>query len=40
MQLYSDVASAFCEQANEPSSIRHLIDRAIGSPRASERSPA
>ena len=29
MQLYSDVASAFCEQANEPSSIRHLVDRAI-----------
>ncbi len=29
MQLYSDVASAFCEQANEPASIRHLIDRAM-----------
>ncbi len=29
LQLYSDVASAFCEQANEPSTIRHLIDRAL-----------
>ena len=29
LQLYSDVASAFCEQANDPSSIRHLIDRAL-----------
>src|SRR5665213_2425043 len=29
LQLYSDVASAFCEQANEPSTIRHLIDRAM-----------
>ncbi len=29
LQLYSDVASAFCEQVNEPSSVRHLIDRAI-----------
>ena len=29
LQLYSDVASAFCEQANDPSTIRHLIDRAL-----------
>ncbi len=29
LQLYSDVASSFCEQANEPSSIRHLVDRAM-----------
>lgn len=29
LQLYSDVASSFCEQVNEPSSVRHLIDRAI-----------
>jgi len=29
LQLYSDVASAFCEQVNTPSSIRHLIDRAM-----------
>jgi thiamine pyrophosphate-dependent acetolactate synthase large subunit-like protein len=29
LQLYSDVPSAFCEQANEPSTIRHLIDRAL-----------
>jgi pyruvate dehydrogenase (quinone) len=29
LQLYSDVASAFCEQVNEPSSVRHLIDRAM-----------
>ena len=29
LQLYSDVASAFCEQANVPSTIRHLIDRAM-----------
>ena len=29
LQLYSDVASAFCEQVNEPSSVRHLIDRAL-----------
>jgi len=29
LQLYSDVASAYCEQANEPGSIRHTIDRAL-----------
>ncbi|HEX4117151.1 MAG TPA: thiamine pyrophosphate-requiring protein [Solirubrobacteraceae bacterium] len=29
LQLYSDLASAFCEQVNEPSSVRHLIDRAM-----------
>jgi pyruvate dehydrogenase (quinone) len=29
LALYSDVASAFCEQANDPSTIRHLIDRAF-----------
>jgi pyruvate dehydrogenase (quinone) len=29
LALYSDVASSFCEQVNEPSSVRHLIDRAI-----------
>jgi pyruvate dehydrogenase (quinone) len=29
LQLYSDVASAFCQQVNEPSSVRHMIDRAI-----------
>ena len=29
LQLYSDVASAYCEQANEPGSIRHTIDRAF-----------
>ncbi len=29
LQLYSDVASAYCEQVNTPSSVRHLIDRAM-----------
>src|SRR6478735_1304877 len=29
LQLYSDVASAYCEQANEPGSIRHTVDRAL-----------
>jgi pyruvate dehydrogenase (quinone) len=29
LQLYSDVASAYCEQANEPGSIRHILDRAM-----------
>ncbi len=29
LQLYSDVASAYCEQANEPGSIRHTVDRAM-----------
>ncbi len=29
LQLYSDLASSFCEQVNTPSSVRHLIDRAM-----------
>jgi pyruvate dehydrogenase (quinone) len=29
LQLYSDVASAYCEQANEPGAIRHTLDRAL-----------
>jgi pyruvate dehydrogenase (quinone) len=29
LQLYSDVASAYCQQANEPSTLRHLVDRAL-----------
>ncbi|MGI8714551.1 MAG: thiamine pyrophosphate-requiring protein, partial [Solirubrobacteraceae bacterium] len=29
LQLYSDLASAFCEQVNTPSSVRHLVDRAM-----------
>ena len=29
LQLYSDVASAFVQQVNEPSSVRHLVDRAL-----------
>ncbi|MGH3721269.1 MAG: thiamine pyrophosphate-requiring protein [Pseudonocardiaceae bacterium] len=29
LQLYSDVASAYCEQVNEPGSIRHTLDRAL-----------
>jgi pyruvate dehydrogenase (quinone) len=29
VQLYSDVASAYCEQVNEPGSIRHVLDRAL-----------
>ncbi|MGZ4510038.1 MAG: thiamine pyrophosphate-requiring protein [Mycobacterium sp.] len=29
LQLFSDVASAYCEQVGEPSSIRHMIDRAL-----------
>jgi len=29
LQLYSDLAAAFCEQVNTPSSVRHLIDRAM-----------
>jgi pyruvate dehydrogenase (quinone) len=29
LQLYSDVASAYVQQVNEPSSMRHIIDRAI-----------
>ncbi|MGH7904513.1 MAG: thiamine pyrophosphate-requiring protein, partial [Candidatus Dormibacteraceae bacterium] len=29
LQLYSDVASAFCQQVNTPSAMRHCIDRAF-----------
>jgi len=29
LQLYSDVASAYCQQVNTPSAIRHNIDRAL-----------
>ena len=29
MQLYSDVASAFVQQVNDPSVIRHDLDRAM-----------
>jgi pyruvate dehydrogenase (quinone) len=29
LQLYSDVASAYVQQVNEPSSIRHNLDRAM-----------
>src|SRR5579875_981894 len=29
LQLYSDVASAYVQQVNEPSSIRHMLDRAM-----------
>src|SRR5699024_1963329 len=29
MQLYSDVASAYCEQVNDPSAMRHVLDRAM-----------
>lgn len=29
LQLFSDVASAYCEQADDPGSIRHMIDRAM-----------
>ncbi len=29
LQLYSDVASAYCEQVNEPGSMRHVVDRAF-----------
>ena len=29
LQLYSDVASAYCEQVNEPGSVRHALDRAL-----------
>src|SRR5579859_7517616 len=29
LQLYSDVASSFCQQVNEPSQARHLVDRAL-----------
>ena len=29
LQLYSDVASAYCQQVNEASTVRHNIDRAL-----------
>lgn len=29
LQLYSDVASSFCQQVNTPSAIRHNVDRAM-----------
>jgi pyruvate dehydrogenase (quinone) len=29
LSLYQDVASAFCQQVNTPSSVRHCIDRAL-----------
>ncbi|MGH9130731.1 MAG: thiamine pyrophosphate-requiring protein [Acidimicrobiales bacterium] len=29
MQLYSDVASSWCQQVNTPSSVRHIVDRAM-----------
>jgi pyruvate dehydrogenase (quinone) len=29
MQLYSDVASSWCQQVNTPSSVRHIVDRAF-----------
>jgi len=29
LQLYSDVASAYCQQVNEASAVRHNIDRAL-----------
>ena len=29
LQLYSDVASSWCQQVNTPSSIRHIVDRAM-----------
>jgi pyruvate dehydrogenase (quinone) len=29
LQLYSDVASAYCQQVNTPSAIRHNVDRAM-----------
>ena len=29
LQLYSDVASAYCEQINTPGSVRHILDRAL-----------
>ncbi len=29
LQLYSDVASAYVEQVNDPGSIRHILDRAM-----------
>jgi pyruvate dehydrogenase (quinone) len=29
LQLYSDVASSWCQQVNTPSSVRHIVDRAM-----------
>ena len=29
LQLYSDVASAYVQQVNDPSSVRHILDRAL-----------
>ena len=29
LQLYSDVASAYVQQVNEPSAVRHMVDRAM-----------
>jgi pyruvate dehydrogenase (quinone) len=29
LQLYSDVASAYVQQINDPSSVRHIVDRAL-----------
>src|SRR5665213_1214929 len=29
LQLYSDVASAYCQQVTDPSTIHHMIDRAM-----------
>ena len=29
LQLYSDVASSWCQQVNTPSAVRHIIDRAF-----------
>ncbi|HEY5303302.1 MAG TPA: thiamine pyrophosphate-requiring protein [Acidimicrobiales bacterium] len=29
LQLYSDVASSYCQQVNTPSAIRHNVDRAM-----------
>ena len=29
LQLYSDVASAYVQQINEPSAVRHVVDRAL-----------
>jgi pyruvate dehydrogenase (quinone) len=29
LQLYSDVASAYCQQVNDPASVHHMLDRAL-----------
>jgi len=29
LQLYSDVAAAYCQQVNTPAALRHVIDRAL-----------